>query len=164
MIPVRCSIASEIEGDLAFGRFKQNPKKAAHTYTKLFTVEDSIKSTMLILNDEQGFQAEVLKFAQEKRRQKMHFHPIMGVFLNTDKKPYVFVLFVNNIVIKCSSFEDLLKMFLRSFFLFNMEYSSEGRLACKFLAYILFKYEEENSAGWCRVRSLAAEFNLFQNK
>lgn len=162
--PVRCRIASEIDGQLAFGRIKKNAKKASHTYTKLFTVEDSIKSTILILKENQDFRAEVLKFAQEKKRQKMHFHPVMGVFLNEDNKPYSFVLFINDIVIQLTTFEELLKMFVRTLFLFNMEYSSEGRLACKFLAYILFKYEEEDSAGWGRVRSLAAEFNLFKNK
>lgn len=79
-MPVRCSIASEMEGEIGYSRFRKNPKKSEHTYIKKYTVEDSLKSTVLVLTAGEDFKAEVLKYAKEKRRQKVHFHPVMGVF------------------------------------------------------------------------------------
>lgn len=147
---------------MAQGRFRTDPEKVKNTYKRLFTVEDSIKSTLLTLKEGNIFKEEVLKFAKEKKKQKMHFHPIMGVFLNSQGSPSVFVLYINNIIMNFNAFPELLKMYLRCFFLFNLEYPSEGRLSCRFLAATLFGFEEVDSPGWTRVRSLCSEFDSFK--
>lgn len=159
LCPILCKLPSEIEGQLGYGKRKGT---STHNYVKKHSKEDSLKSTILILQSGDFFKNEVLKLAQEKKKSHVPFHPIMGAFKKENNCLHNYVLFVNHIILEMTSFRELLKVFMMTFFVFQLEYPAEGRLACQFMALSLFGFEEDStSPGWSKVKTLNEKFLLY---
>lgn len=114
---------------------KDTPKKIYK-----FSIIDSIKSMILILEHGEQYKPAIAAYAAEKKRIGLHFHPLMVVLKDKKETPSKFLLFFNGKTVILPNFAALLQCYLKSFYVFNFEFPGESKHICYFLAKYFFNF------------------------
>lgn len=110
-------------------------------------VIDSKKSTLLLIDHQQSVKEEIEKFAVSQRKAKsLRFHPIMAVVMNERSLPRKFYVFVENLLYETESFRNCMETYMKSFWVFSLDYPKEGKRVCKCMAQLCFNlYSDDKS-------------------
>lgn len=109
-------------------------------------VNDSIKSTLLVLDSKQSVKEEVQKFGlSQQKEKKLLFHPIMVVVLNEQKNPHKFYAIVEDLLFETQSFLDCINTYMKLFWVVNCEFPKEGARTCKFIQQLFFNLNTDDA-------------------
>lgn len=126
------------------------PKWKPHSDKKQklkFSVLESIKSMIMVLEHGENFKALVEVFAAEKHHSGFHFHPLMVILKDIKGVPSKYILIFNNITLFLPDFLTLLETFLQTYYLFQFEFPSESSHICYFLGKYFYNFPLEQIPG-----------------
>ncbi|KAL5288809.1 hypothetical protein ACFFRR_009178 [Megaselia abdita] len=124
---------------------ENNGKALKIKNTRHPSVNDSKKSTLLLISHGQGVMEEIEKYAVSQQDvKKLRFHPIMAVVLNERGLPTKFYVLVENLLYETENFRNCLETYIKSFWVFNLKYPKEGKRACQFLLQLCFNIKSDD--------------------
>lgn len=125
------------------------------------SVNDSKKSTILLVEQNNDVGASVKSFAEtQKKEKKITFHPIMAVMLDENRNPSKYYAYIDHLYMEATKFKELLSCYLQSFHVYNLEYPSEGKLVCEFLAELFFKFDSGKAEISTFIKDMEEELKL----
>lgn len=90
------------------------------------------------VNHNERVRQKVEAYANDKKENDLHFHPLMLVTKNDKKKPVKYLLYYNSVIITAPNFSANLKALMQLFFVMGFKYPSESQHVCAFLATYFF--------------------------
>lgn len=109
------------------------------------TIFDSRKSTLMICDYGQNIQEEIIKYAEQQIAKKIRFHPLMVITLDKFKKPLKYYVFVDSIYLQVKDFKTCIDIYMKIFYVLNLEFPSEGQKVAKFLAELFYQFESQDA-------------------
>lgn len=106
--------------------------------------EDSKSSTLCICSHNENVVESVKKLAEIQKKKKLNFNPVIVIHLNEQNNPAEYYVFIDHLYLKLSSFEECLLIYLKSFFVYDLEYPKEGRFVCLCLQEIAFAIDSQH--------------------
>lgn len=148
----RKSLSSKIESESSKKDKQQNKEKYKKRHPG---VQDSIKSTILILNNHQSIIEEIDSFGLSQQKQKkLLFHPIMVVVLHDKKLPRTFYAFVEGLLYERESFLHCISTYMQLFWVFSCFYPKEGSRVCQFIQQLFFNLKADDTELTTKINDL----------
>ncbi|KAL5275071.1 hypothetical protein ACFFRR_001194 [Megaselia abdita] len=125
------------------------------------SINDSKRSTILLINHNQNVQEVIQNFARDQLKQKkLMFHPIMVIIMNENRDPIKYFVYIDHIYMEAPSFKQLLNCYMQSFYVYDLEFPAEGSLVCEFLAELFFKFSSGNEHISTIINDMTAELHI----
>lgn len=122
--------------------------------------EDSKCSTIYTCGNKEHVKEAVAKLALIQKKKRLNFNPIMIVHLDESDFPSKFFVFVDHLYMVLSTFKQCLVAYLKSFYVYDVEYPKEGKLVCLFLEEVGFGIDSKDAKIKAFIRDMKKELEL----